>query len=172
MSARPAILFYDATKEKGDRITLMPKRNKPDVNKAVDSIIKYVEDTINFVKNRGPAKEVPVEITALGEEMNAKFSQLSPQEQAHMLFFAIMSITKLARMESRTGKTFSNSVLMAQTFMLVMNEAVTKMDMDIIDIAFSVEKDPVYTIREGDIDKAILEMQGLHLKDLEVKGNA
>lgn len=150
----------------------MAKQKTPEVEKVVDSVMKYVEETINFIKKTIPSPKTAAEVTAVEDAINAKFETLSPQEQAHMLFFAIMIVTKLARLEPKSGRIFSNPILMAQTFMVVMNKAVSKMNMDIVDIAFSVEAEPVYALKDGDIDKMLVDIQKFNLENIDPQGNA
>lgn len=150
----------------------MAAQKKPDINKVVDMVMDYVKNTMSFIKERIPTPKTAKEVSALENEINKKFEELPPKEQAHMLFFGIMIITKLARLAPKTGKEFSNPVLMAQTFMTVMDAAVSKLDMDIVDIAFSVISEPVYEMKDGDVERLATELQGWNLADLDPKGNA
>jgi uncharacterized protein YqgV (UPF0045/DUF77 family) len=150
----------------------MTKIKKPEVEKATKVISKYVEDTISYLRSKAPSTKASEEATILESEINEIFKVMPPREQAHMLFFAIMIFTKLARLDSREGKVFSNPVLIAQTLTSVMNAAVSKMGIDIIDVAFSVESDPTYTLKDGDVEKILTELKSMNLDILDPQGNA
>lgn len=148
----------------------MPRKKKTSVDKTINKVIDYVEETLAFLKSIG--KQTSPELVDLEKEMNVKFESLLPREQAHVLFFAIMCIAKLARLKSRDMKAFSNPVLVAQTFMSVMDASVSQMNMDMIDVAFAIEANPIYEMQDGDIEKILTELKKRNLSIIEPQGNA
>lgn len=146
----------------------------PKVNKTLDDIIKYVDDTIKFLMATAPPKEggVAPEVIAIEKEMNEYFQALDHKKQAHILYFITLLITKLASLNPKEGNVYSNAVLMARTYMIAMDKTAEPLGMDIVDVAFNVEKAPSYEMKEGDLKKIEDLVSSMGLENMEPRGNA
>lgn len=150
-------------------------KKSPTLDKALTEIIKYVENTFDYLKNT-PAtpddKEIPEEVKGLEDKINKKFASLSPIEHAHLMFFVIMVITKLARLEAWDKEVYDNSVLMAQTFLVALNKDSAPMGVNVIDIAFELERYPTYKLSVEDKNKLMDSFRLKNLQEMEPQGNA
>ncbi len=63
-------------------------KKAPSVDKTLNEVIKYVEETIRFLIATAPPKEggVAPEVVEIEEEMNKYFQALDHRKQAHILF--------------------------------------------------------------------------------------
>lgn len=152
----------------------MGKKKKPDIVKVMEEIKDYVSSIIYLIKANPPeeGEKVNASMSALEKAMDKEFEELGPQEQAHFMFFAIMIISKLARLNPGNGNVFSNSILMAQTFRAVMDAAVSKLGLDSVDIAFAIENSPTYEMKKEDKAKILDAFKGFDLEKLNPRGNA
>ena len=149
-------------------------KKAPSVDKTLNEVIKYVEETIRFLTATVPPKEggVAPEVVEIEEEMNKYFQALDHRKQAHILYFVTLLITKLASLTPKEGNIYSNAVLMARTYMMAMDKVAEPLGMDIVDVAFNVEKAPSYEMREGDLKKIEDLVSAMGLEGMEPRGNA
>lgn len=148
---------------------------KPNVDQAVKAAIKFVEDTLTFIRKVSlPRKQEGIhpDITMMEDRVDATFAELDHQQQAHLMFFAIMIITKLARLDSRKGRVYSNPIVMAQTFHAALHKIGTNLDMGLVDIAFELVRVPTYEMQDGDMEEIVKMVDSFKLADMEPKGNA
>lgn len=147
---------------------------KPNVELPVNASIKFVEDTLNYIRKLSPANPGAVhpDIIAMEDAVDGTFADLDHQQQAHIMFFAIMILTKLARLQSREGNVYSNPVVMAQTFYTALSKIGTTLNMGLVDIAFELIRLPTYEMQDGDAEEIVKLIDSFRLANMEPKGNA
>ena len=150
-------------------------KKKPRIAPLMADIIKYVEDTFKYLQDSPPPEEkgqIPPGIAAVENEVNACFGALDHKTQAHILYFVTLLIMKLAGLSPGSGSSYSNAILMARTYLIALNKTSEPLGLDIVDIAFSVENEPTFHVKDGDIEKLRGIVNSIRLEDMEPKGNA
>lgn len=151
------------------------KNIKKSVQKPVDAAIAFANTMIAELKKIPKLKDDTIhpDIATMEKDVDDVVYNLSPEEQARVMFFLIVILSKLS-MGKPTVKegVYSNPVMIARTFVSVLNTVSSPLSMDIIDVAFQLIQHPLADISKKDLDGIRTMLKTPSLEDVEPAGNA